>query len=470
MKTRSAHPDYGPLVETDRVHSRVFTDAAVFTDEMARIFHRGWVFVGHISEVPNPGDFRLKRIGLMAVIMVRDQAGQVHCLLNRCRHRGATVCQDERGNARLFRCAYHGWTYKLDGALAGVPFPEGYDGNFRREEFGLARVPRVAEYRGFLFASLSAVGIPLEEHLGRAREQIDLFVEMSPAGEIDLTPGAQKYGFAGNWKLQVENGMDGYHPPVVHQSIVEALEKRFGRKLETYTGQSKAMTRDLGGGHVMLDYRQCQGNRSLNLTTTYNGPPSNSFQAEFVDSIRRRYGEHRGAEILQASGTHLLVFPNLIILGVQVRVINPVSVARTEVTVHPALLRGAPKAVNQLRLRGHEAFFGSGAMGSPDDAEMFERMQLGFAAAVEPWVYLGRGISTERRDDDGTTVGHIMDEITQRAIWRHWKKLMTGEEGGTKASRAPRSVTRALPAASNRPRNRLSGAASSRGKLWKITR
>ena len=102
---------------------------------------------------------------------------------------------------------------------------------------------------------------------------------MSPAGEsIFSTPGAQKYGFAGNWKLQVENGMDGYHPPVVHQSIVEALEKRLGRKLETYTGQSKAMTRDLGGGHVMLDYRQCQGNRSLNLTTTYNGPPSNSFR------------------------------------------------------------------------------------------------------------------------------------------------------------------------------------------------
>src|SRR5262249_20094311 len=134
--------------------------------------------------------------------------------------------------------------------------------------------------------------------------------------------------------------------------------------------------------------------------------------------------ERRGGEILQASGTHLLVFPNLIILGVQVRVINPISVASTEIIVYPARLRGLPEAINQLRLRGHEAFFGSGAMGSPDDAEMFERMQIGFAATVDPWVYLGRGTSTERLDDDGTVVGHIMDEITQRAIWRHWKSAM----------------------------------------------
>ncbi len=442
MKNRSARFDYGTLVETDRVHSRVYTDAAIFAGEIGKIFHRGWVFVGHTSEVPNPGDFRLKRIGLQPVIMVRDQAGQVQLLLNRCRHRGATVCPEERGNARSFRCAYHGWTYKLDGTLAGVPYPEAYDESFRREEFGLVRVPRVAEYRGFLFGSLSSVGIALEEHLGRAREQIDLFVELSPEGEIDLSPGAQKYRFAGNWKLQVENGMDGYHPPVVHQSIVEVLERRLGRKLETYTSQTKAMTRDLGDGHVMLDYRQCPGNRSLNMTTTYNGPPSNSFQSEFVDAIQRRYGERRAAEILQASGTHLLVFPNLIILGVQLRVIYPLSVDCTEVAVHPALLRGVPEGINQIRLRGHEAFFGAGAMGSPDDTEMFERMQKGFAATLEPWVFFARGMNRQRQDIDGTTVSHIMDEITQRAIWRQWKKLMTGEGSRASASRLERSPRR----------------------------
>ena len=110
--------DYDALVKEDRVHISLYTDPAVFTEEMGKIFHRGWVYVGHQGEIPNQGDFRLKRIGLQPVIMVRDQHGQVQLLLNRCRHRSATVCQEGQGNARSFRCMYHGWTYHLDGELA----------------------------------------------------------------------------------------------------------------------------------------------------------------------------------------------------------------------------------------------------------------------------------------------------------------------------------------------------------------
>ncbi|HTR61286.1 MAG TPA: Rieske 2Fe-2S domain-containing protein, partial [Candidatus Binataceae bacterium] len=80
--------DYDALVQEDRVHISVYKDPAIFSDEMDRIFHRGWVYVGHEGEVPNRGDFRLKRIGLQPVIMVRDQHGTVQLLLNRCRHRG----------------------------------------------------------------------------------------------------------------------------------------------------------------------------------------------------------------------------------------------------------------------------------------------------------------------------------------------------------------------------------------------
>ncbi|HUY19101.1 MAG TPA: Rieske 2Fe-2S domain-containing protein, partial [Candidatus Binataceae bacterium] len=96
--------DYDTLVKPDRINSRVYTDPQVFDEELDRIFHRGWVYVGHRGEVPNAGDFRQKRIGMQPVIMVRDGAGQVHLLLNRCRHRGAMVCNEERGNARAFRC------------------------------------------------------------------------------------------------------------------------------------------------------------------------------------------------------------------------------------------------------------------------------------------------------------------------------------------------------------------------------
>jgi phenylpropionate dioxygenase-like ring-hydroxylating dioxygenase large terminal subunit len=137
--------DYGSLVKDDRVHVSLYTNPAIFADEMDTIFHRGWVYVGHRGEIPNRGDFRLKRVGLQPVIMVRDQDGQVQLLLNRCRHRGATVCQEGQGNARSFRCMYHGWTYRLNGELSGVPAMDAHGEGFKREDLSLLKVPRVSE-------------------------------------------------------------------------------------------------------------------------------------------------------------------------------------------------------------------------------------------------------------------------------------------------------------------------------------
>jgi phenylpropionate dioxygenase-like ring-hydroxylating dioxygenase large terminal subunit len=408
--------NYNSLVQHDRVHSSVYTDPEIFADEMEKIFHHGWVYVGHASEVPNSGDYRLKRIGAMPVIMVRDQNGRVNLLLNRCRHRGATVCNDERGNARAFRCAYHGWTYRLTGELGGVPYPGGYDETFRREDYGLTPVPRTGEYRGFIFASLSRDGIALDEHLGHAREQIDLFADLSPEGEIVVAGGAHKYDFPANWKLQIENAIDGYHPPFVHETIFQARERRLGRKLDTYSSETRVMTRDLGGGHTMLDFRQCEAGRNLNVTVTYND--------SYVAALERRYGKARSAEIMQAGGTHLLVFPNLVILGVQIRVIMPSSPAHTRVDVYPTLLKGVSEEINLARLRGHEAFFGAAGGGSPDDTEIFERLQAGFAATADPWVRFSRAMF-QRRDADGTVAGHLMDELPQRVIWEQWKRVMS---------------------------------------------
>jgi len=176
--------DYGALIKRDRIHTSLYADPEIFQDELDKIFYRGWVYIGHVGEIPEQGDFRLKRIGRQPLIMVRDESGEVRLLLNRCRHRGATVCQTDRGNAKTFRCAYHGWTYRTSGELAGIPYQDGYGGSLRKEDFGLIQVPRVGIYRGFVFGSLSPAGITLDDHLGRAKEQIDLFTELSPEGEL----------------------------------------------------------------------------------------------------------------------------------------------------------------------------------------------------------------------------------------------------------------------------------------------
>ncbi len=112
--------DYGALVQEDRVHSSIFTDEQIFQDEMERIFHRTWLFALHESEIPNFGDFKLIQLGRYPVIATRDEDGEVRLLINRCRHRGAQVCEASRGNAKRFQCWYHGWTYDTKGDLVGV--------------------------------------------------------------------------------------------------------------------------------------------------------------------------------------------------------------------------------------------------------------------------------------------------------------------------------------------------------------
>ena len=165
----STQADYNHLVQDERVNGRVYYDPAVFEEELEKIWYRDWIYVAHESEIPEPGDYVTRRIGLQPVIVSRDEDRAIHLLLNRCMHRGNTVCQSERGNAHAFRCAYHGWTYNNRGALVGVPYAAGYDGSFSREQYPLARVARMETYRGLIFGSMSVTGPSLKERSGQGR-------------------------------------------------------------------------------------------------------------------------------------------------------------------------------------------------------------------------------------------------------------------------------------------------------------
>lgn len=424
MANGRAKVDYSALVKEDRVHGSVYTDPTIFEEELDKIFYRGWVYVGHAGEIPQPGDFRVTTIGRQSVIMVRDDDGQVQLLMNRCTHRANAVCQVERGNAKKFRCAYHGWTFRNNGDLLGVTYQDRYGEWFRKEDFGLRKAPRMAMYRGFVFGSLSPVGVTLDEHLGQAvKEQLDLFIDLSPEGELDVTAGVHKYGYRANWKFQVENSMDGYHPNFVHQTFFANIQRRTGSKLtDLFNSNSNSYTRDLGNGHVMLDYRPYNRANQRRMQAVLPTRPGGQ---EYWDAMVNRHGQERAEEILTAGGTHLLVFPNLVLIGVHIRVIRPVTIDQTEVFLYPTLLRGVPAAVNAARLRGHEAFYGPAGGGATDDLEMFERNQIGLSAQVDPWLVLGRGLHQEHEEVDGTVVGQITDELTQRSIWRQWKKVMS---------------------------------------------
>ena len=387
---------------------------------MRNIFERTWVFVGHESEIPKPGDYKTTSIGLSPVILCRDENNVIHVLLNRCRHRAATVCQSERGNASFFKCDYHGWTYDMTGELRAVTLPRRFEATFDKSGLGLLPAARVASYKGFIFASLSKQGRGLEEHLGNARPYLDLFVAASPDGVIKANHGAHKYYYDGNWKLQLENSVDGYHPFFVHRSFFDLQNQAAGSRSTVFDEGSAATAKDLGNGHSALDQRVAMGDTYFERVKMAPGG------TDLIARMTAERGEQEARRILNSvagNGFNLAVFPNLVIIGVQIRVIRPVRLDLTHVDVYPTTLGGVPEAVNDMRLRTHEAFFGPAGFGAPDDIEMFGRVQIGLQAQSVEWLLTGRGLDKEI-SEDGVITGHATDETPQRAQYKEWARLM----------------------------------------------
>ena len=148
------------LVHHDHVHRSLYLDPEVFDLEMERIFGRTWIYVGHDSLVPNSGDYITTRAGKQPLVVSRHTDGEVYVIFNSCGHRGAIVCNEDKGNSAVFRCCYHGWTFKTNGDLEAIAMRRGYGESFdaNNPALGMRRVPRLANYRGFLFASFSEQG------------------------------------------------------------------------------------------------------------------------------------------------------------------------------------------------------------------------------------------------------------------------------------------------------------------------
>ena len=164
--------NFDALVEPDRVHKRVYTDQEIFDQEMEKIFERIWVYCGHLSQVPEAGDYWAVQIGRQPMIMVRQPDASVQVLYTRCPHRGVQIIGNQKGNTgSAFVCSYHAWSFHLDGSVRAIPLAKGYEGTrLSRDnpDCQMKRAARVDSYRGFVFASLVPDGPSLMEFLGDA--------------------------------------------------------------------------------------------------------------------------------------------------------------------------------------------------------------------------------------------------------------------------------------------------------------
>lgn len=409
-----------------RVHGSVYTDEQIFQTEMRYVFGRCWIFIGHESEVRNPGDFKTSYMGLRPVVMSRDETGEIHVFLNRCRHRGSVVCREERGSVKRFQCQYHGWVYGLDGSLEGVAKHKGgYPDDFDKSQFGLMPVPRVEIYRGLVFANMDKDAVTFLDYLGEAKPFLDTHLDRAPDGEVEVVQGAHRTEYRGNWKFQAENSTDGYHGDTVHESFFK-LVAEFGNK----GGQHGAYTQgDLDEifAHRMtgrtLGFDNGHGIWESPLTPDAADNMKAGPFADYVDWLEEKYGTQRMHEMLNSM--NLLIFPSLAVLHGQFRVIRPISVDRTEVAIHFFKLKGASEAYNDFRLSGYQRFFGPASFGSPDDVEIFAFNQTGLQAEEVQWLLLSRGMARETADNMGVRVAESTDETPQRSFHRAWKAHMS---------------------------------------------
>lgn len=202
----------------DLVPVDIFNDPGVFAAEMERIFLRTWVYVAHETEIPNPGDFVQRRIGVDPVIVTRDGDGDIHVLSNYCRHRGTQVCQTDQGNSRFFKCPYHGWTYSNNGDLIGTPFMKRacrvrLDKSVGPLEGPTRRVPPWLDFRLPIARRGLARGLPRRCRLD-ARHTPHLAPRRSTRRRA-----ARPLSRQADWKTAAENFCgDVYHVPTLHKS------------------------------------------------------------------------------------------------------------------------------------------------------------------------------------------------------------------------------------------------------------
>jgi phenylpropionate dioxygenase-like ring-hydroxylating dioxygenase large terminal subunit len=423
----------GDLVRPDRVHRRVYADPHIFSLEMERIFGQAWIFVGHASQVPNPGDYVTTRIGLQPVIVVRHSDDTIHVLLNRCSHRGALVCQDEKGSVKRFRCLYHNWFFETDGTLHALPMKSGYaDFETRSADFDLRRVPRVANYRGFIFASLAAEGTDFAVALGPMKSSLDDIVDRAPDGEIEFAGGVLRQVSSSNWKLIIENANDMVHAGALHESANDAALATSTEGYDPEFGQHRvAAMRSNASPLAKMDESGTAGypwGHSF-IGGLPRAPRGGAVFAEYRRRMVARHGEARTNEILSVTRHLNLIYPNLLTNGFysMIKVILPVAVDRTEVLAFPIRLKGAPEEMFHTTINMVNNTGSTAGLAMADDLEMYQRCQLGYAAESVEWIDLGRGYGLERRDDTGALRATGTSELPMRSQFNAWRRYMTGD-------------------------------------------
>ena len=277
-------------------------------------------------------------------------------------------------------------------------------------------------YRGFVFASFNAHAMPLADYLAGAKEYIDLIVEQSPSGRMEVIQGTQEYDIQANWKLLVENSFDDYHLMTTHSTWLNYI-KRSGVEIKKPERgalmPSHGVGKVLGNGHAVIDNVNFRGRPVAKWIPLY-GEAAKPVIEEIRAELFARLGEARATRVADTN-RNLVVFPNLVLndgSAVTIRTFHPLRPDLMQVRAWALGPVEESAVARAVRLDSFLTFYGPGGFATPDDVEALESVQKGMSTWREvPWSVMSRGMAKEGEQLN-------TDELHLRAFWLRWAELM----------------------------------------------
>ena len=427
--------------EEGLISRRIFADPEIYQMEIDRIFGRGWFFLGHEFEIPNPGDLVSRPCGIDPAILVRDDEGVIRAFLNSCRHRGMRVCRTDRENARFLRCPYHGWAYRNNGELASAGAENHYgEGELEKSELGLIPVAQLGNYRGLIFATWDEHAPPLDAWLGEMKWYLDII--FGRTGEIEFVGVPQIWDVDCAWKFATDNFTDNFHVFWAHQSLVHlGLLPNFA----DFASHGHMVT--CGNGHIL---HFVQGAPKDEHAKGLGLPKSMwpSFKENLLPAqadIAAKHGYSAGTvwpnfhwlQLTSAADTETTAVG---ILNIRMEV--PLSPTRTRMYSWFAIDKSAPADYRKQSYESYVRNFGPSGIFDQDDMENWEDCT---AAAIGPAakrhsLHHKMGINRKTATDwagPGTSYPDSYGEMTQRAWYGEWLNRMTTPLNGSNKAVAP---------------------------------
>ena len=429
-------------LEENLLPADVFCDDKVFRAEMERIFTRNWIFLAHDSELANKGDFVLRKLGLDQVIVIRDETGKVNVLLNHCSHRGSEICHEDQGNAKHFRCPYHGWVYKINGDFASAPhFNDAYPGPLDAKKWGLHRAPKVESYHGFIFACLDENVGSLKEQLGDATWAMDAIFGLHPQGMKVIGP-PERFIVKADWKSGAENFCgDAYHVSTAHIAAELSGFIQGIREVSTI-----ARGYDFGDGNSFIGHELMQWGPMFEM---WAYPPETRAQFDLskLDAVQIDMIKNTPPTI----GT---LFPNFSYLRfpqpakvggrpvpfTNIRMWQPVAPGVMEMWTWEFEYAFLSEEDRKEAYLAGQFGFGSGGVFEMDDTAVWEGVAK---MAASPWMRRdGAMLNYQQKrsgpDPDWKGPGQfhksIYGEYLQQGFWRRWLKEMKRDTSGNEGS------------------------------------